>query len=139
MNGFTEYRVLMRGARSTAGSPLRDEPPLEDLAGHSLPYDEVLRFTTGDGQPPVLVQSIPGDGAIQVDTDHVVLSFNEPVQSGSFNVTLKSGSTVYPVTSTWNSQGDEVTLTRTGELDSNRLFDVEIARWAPGPRAATQP
>ena len=59
LNGFTEYRVLMRGARSTAGSPLRDEPPLEDLAGHSLPYDEVLRFTTGDGQPPVLVQKQP--------------------------------------------------------------------------------
>ena len=68
LNGFTEYRVVMRGARASAGSPLRDEPPLEDLAGHSLPFDEVLRFTTGDGQPPVLVQSSPHDGAIQVDT-----------------------------------------------------------------------
>ena len=26
LNGFTEYRVVMRGARSTADSPLRDEP-----------------------------------------------------------------------------------------------------------------
>ena len=57
----------------SAGSPLRDEPSLEDLAGHSLPFDEVLRFTTGDGQPPILVRSSPMICAIGVNLDSICL------------------------------------------------------------------
>ena len=71
----------MRGLVASAGSPLWDEPSLEDLAGNSLPFDEVLRFTTGDGQPPIFLRSYAADGAIERRYRFRIyaLTFNEPV------------------------------------------------------------
>ena len=53
-----------------------------DTAGNALASDTVISFTTGDTtNQPTVDSSIPSDGAVDVDTDNLIITFDQDMIS----------------------------------------------------------
>ncbi len=113
-----------------------------DLVGRPLSAPFLSRFTTADGDPPVVVSIFPADGANQIDPRAVPrLSFNEPVRSTNVTLTVigPTGPVAGVATVGLNRLG--LNFTPTAALQPNTTYTLSVSGIVDlaGNPAANQP
>jgi methionine-rich copper-binding protein CopC len=117
---------------------------ITDLAGNSfagISDPTTLNFSTAapvDTTPPTLTSSSPTDNATGVAVNsNIVLTFSEPVKTGSGAIVIRNSTTGMPFatipvtdTSQVTFSGNNVTINPTADLAASTNYDVEVASGA---------
>jgi methionine-rich copper-binding protein CopC len=113
---------------------------IKDFDGNSfagMTGNSVWNFQTADVVAPQLVRLSPLDNGVNVPLGaNLVVNFNEPIQKGSGNITIKNvadGSTVETIAVTQPNiatNGSQLTINPVADFTSNMGYYIEIARGA---------
>jgi hypothetical protein len=133
--------VVIDGERRDALGTIIARGPT-DLAGRPLTTAFLSTFTTADGDPPLILSVFPGGNAAQIDIRSIVrLSFNEPVRTTNFSVTLTGPRGEVPGTADVVLNGLAMTFTPETLLDPNSTYTLTVSgiQDLAGNPAANQP
>ncbi len=99
-----------------------------DLVGRPLTVPFLSSFTTADQDPPLLVSLFPANSAKQIDPRTVMrLTFNEPIQTGGFSVTLSSANGPVSGTASVGLNGLVLTFTPAAPLQPNTRYNLRVS------------
>jgi Ca2+-binding RTX toxin-like protein len=110
-----------------------DSGSVKDLAGNSYADTTTYDFTTLDTIPPIVSTFIPIDGATSVFVNsNIELGFNEPIQRGTGNIYIRSGSATGVVVESYDAatssnisiSGSTLTINPTNNLSYNTKYFV---------------
>jgi hypothetical protein len=106
---------------------------VKDLAGNSLPGDNVFSFTTGttpDTTRPTVSTALPFNNAINVPVNtQIIVTFSKPVSVATVNAAtfiLNSAAGQEPGTFLFDTSGTTATFTPTNQLKGTTTFTTTI-------------
>lgn len=121
---MTYQMTVIDGERVSAVGNVIGRGPV-DLVGRQMTAPFQAAFTTVDADPPVLLSTFPTNGEPQVDPRAIPrLSFNEPVRSTNFTITLTGPSGPVTGTATVLLNGLAIAFTPNVALQPNASYTL---------------